>query len=134
MQNKIPLFQIPEPSTASATDAKLCDEVGGIVLRYDYYRDGIAFRSGIRFVKALATRTRAERCCTTWHIENAYDFLIEVTESPWVEELRRHTAPHWRHDQEMHHYMIYLDSVGCFEVVSESYEALSEEVGSWETT
>jgi hypothetical protein len=31
----------------------------------------------------------------------------------------------------MHHFMIYLDSAGCFEVIAESWEVLPEEPGAW---
>jgi hypothetical protein len=131
MFTKSPVFLIPIPSTESVTDPTL--DVFGCapVLRIDYYRDGVAHRSGIQFNKALATRTRTERCCTAWHVESAYDTLVEVLDSPWVVELRDDIANRWKNAQQMHHYMIYLDSAGCFEVVSESYEVLPEGVGSW---
>jgi hypothetical protein len=34
----------------------------------------------------------------------------------------------WRDKWEMHHYMIYLDSAGCFEVIAESWQSLTDEV------
>jgi hypothetical protein len=129
MDNKAELYHMPEPSTSSVTDARLC----GSILYFDYDREGTAYRSGIRFKHVLATRTRAERCCKAWHIE-AYDTLVEVEGSPWVEELRADTAERWRSEWEMHHYMIYLDSAGCFEVIAASWEVLREEVGSWSKT
>ena len=131
MSTKSPVFEIPIPSTESVTDATL--DVSGCapILRFDYYRDGVAHRCGIRFNKALATRTRTERCCTAWHVEVAYDTLVEVSESSWVTELRDEMSDRWKDEQEMHHYMIYLDSAGCFEAIAESYEVLPEEEGSW---
>lgn len=126
MDTKTPLFRLPEPSTASITDARLC----GPVLYFDYDRNGTAYRSGIRFNRVLATRTRAERCCKAWHIE-AYDTLVEVEGSAWVEEMRADTNERWRNEWETHHYMIYLDSAGSFEVIAASWDILPEEVGSW---
>ena len=131
MSVKTPLYEIPMPSTDSVTDATL-EVVGAApILRYDYYRDEAPYKSGIRFNKSLATRTRTERCCTAWHIEGAYDTLVEVAESSWVAELRNDIPDRWKDEQEMHHYMIYLDSAGCFETIAESYEVLPEEEGSW---
>jgi hypothetical protein len=69
-------------------------------------------------------RKRAERCCTAWHIEGAYDTLVEVVDSRWVEEMRVDTAEPFRDKWATHHYMIYLDSVGCFEIIAESWTAL----------
>jgi hypothetical protein len=72
-------------------------------------------------------RKRAERCCTAWNIEGAYDTLVEVEDSPWVVEMRADTQERWRDHWAMHHYMIYLDGVGCFEVIADSWAALAEE-------
>lgn len=122
------LYKVPVPSTSFEGDAYLCANI----IRFQYYRDGVLYRSGIRFAAMPATRTHAERCCKAWQIESAYDTLVEVESSPWVREIRADTSEQWRNKWEMHHYMIYLDSVGCFEVIAESWEALPEEQGAWE--
>lgn len=125
-----PLYEIPLPSTDFEGDATIC----GPVLRFQYYRDGKPYWSGIRFNRVLATRTRAERCCTSWHIRGAYDTLVEVEDSQWVDEMRADTAERWRDEWETHHYLIYLDSAGCFEVIAASWEVLPEEQGLWAKT
>lgn len=127
MNTKHPLFKLPVPSTSFADDPHVCANV----LRYQFYREGVLFRSGLRFITVPATRTRAERCCGVWHIE-AYDTLIEIVDSPWVAEIRADTQELWRERWKMHHYMIYLDSAGCFEFIAESWEVLPEEPGAWE--
>jgi hypothetical protein len=103
----------------------------GCDLRFDYHREGTAFRSGVRFNGVLATRARAERCCTLWHIEGAYDTLVEVEDSAWVKEMRADTTERWRERWEAHHYLIYLDSAGSFEVIADSWEIIPEEGGAW---
>lgn len=122
MNSKKPLYQIPVPSTELEGDASLCNDI----LRFQYYRDGVLHRSGIEFNRVSATRTRAERCCTEWHIEGAYDTLAEVEGSSWLREILSDTQEMWRTKWEMHHYIIYLDSAGCFEVVAESWELVQE--------
>src|SRR5579872_6511870 len=102
MIQKVPLYELPIDSTSLASDATLC----GAVLRIEYYRSNMLHRGGIVFDSIAATRTRAERCCTAWHIEGVYDTLAEVQNSPWVEEIRADTAERWRDEWEMHHYMI----------------------------
>ena len=127
MISKRPLHTIAVPSTSFITEAYW--DGGGMspAIRFGYKKDGIAFRSGIEFHRVLAMRKRAERCCTAWHIEGAYDTLVEVEGSPWVQEMRADTNAQWRDKCETHHYMIYLDSVGCFEAIAESWVALPEE-------
>jgi hypothetical protein len=49
-----------------------------------------------------------------------------IEASAWLAEMRNDTPEStW----EMHHYMIYLDSAGCFEVIAASCEVLPEEAG-----
>jgi hypothetical protein len=93
-------------------------------IRFGYIKDGVKRQDGIQFDGVCATRTRAERCCTVWHIDGAYDTLVEVEVSPWVDEVRGDMVERWRNHWEMHHYMIYLDSAGCFEVIADSWAAL----------
>ena len=76
-------------------------------------------------------RERAERCATAWHIEEAYDTLVQVEGSTWADEIREDTSDHLRDSQKYNHYLIYLDSVGAFEVIADSWSALPEEEGAW---
>lgn len=123
MSSKRPLYQVPVPSTSFVSEAYF--EGQGITpkIRFGYRRDGKDCMGEIRFTRVLAVRTRAERCCTAWHIDGAYDTLVEVDDSAWVEEMRADTAEQWRDKWQMHHYMIYLDSAGCFEIIGESWAA-----------
>jgi hypothetical protein len=128
VNSKKPLYQIPVPSTQLEGDTDFCRGF----LRFQYYRNGVLYRSGIRFNRVSATRTLAERCCTAWHIEGAYDTLVEIERSPWLEDISSNTQKMWRDKWEMHHFMIYLDSAGCFETIADSWEILQEEQGSWQ--
>jgi len=127
------LYQVPVASTDFVADAYY-EQGHPTAIRYYYRRDGANYRSGIQFTRVRSTRTRAESSCTAWHVEGAYDTLVEVVNSTWVQELQLETSEtqasmgeHWK----MHHYMLYLDSVGCFEIIAETWEALPEENGLW---
>jgi hypothetical protein len=50
-----------------------------------------------------------------------------VENSSWVEEMRADTNEQSRDKWAMHHYLIYLDSVGCFEAIAESWSALPDD-------
>src|SRR5665213_1773269 len=132
MSSKKSLYQVPVASTSFTTEAYY-EGRHPWALRYGYHKDAMIYRSGIRFKKLKATRHYVESCCTVWHIE-AYDTLVEVEDSPWVEEIQASTAERQRRlnqKWELHHYMIYLDSVGSYEFIAESWEVLPEEAGSW---
>jgi len=124
MSFKKPLYRVPVPSTSFTTEAYLDGQGISPAIRFGYEKDGVKHQGGIKFSRVSAVRARAERCCTSWHIEGAYDTLVQVEGSPWAEEIRADTTEQWRDKLEMHHYMIYLDSVGCFEVLAESWAAL----------
>jgi hypothetical protein len=130
MSNKVRVFQVPVPSTEFLEDAVLC----GNIIRYEYIKSTEHIKSGIRFFNLKATRTRSQGACTAWHIEEAYDTLIEIEESDWVQEIlidgsdvQARYGVKWS----LKHFMIYLDGCGCMEAVCESWSALPEEAGGW---
>jgi hypothetical protein len=124
MSSNKPLHTVPVPSTSFTTEAYFDGHGITPSIRFGYEKDGATHQGGIKFKGVMAVRTRAESCCKAWHIEGAYDTLVEIESSPWVDEVRADTQEMWRNKWEMHHYMIYLDSVGCFEVIAESWAAL----------
>jgi hypothetical protein len=124
---KVPLEALPTPSTAITSDVELVSDGGSSVLAFDFDRDGVVFHSGIRFVKVRAGRWRAESHCTAWHIEDVYDTVAEIEGSPWVRELEAAQSKGPPTPWTMRHFMLYVDSAGCFEFVAETFEMLPEE-------
>jgi hypothetical protein len=55
-----------------------------------------------------------------WHVEGTFDTVCEVKGSDWVDELSAAAPPEWRNQWVIRHFMIYVDSFGCLEVVAES--------------
>ena len=98
-------------------------------ISFDYDRDGKTFIAGYRFSKVRAVRYRAELYLTEWHIEHAYDALVEVLDSEWISELRDAAPADLRDTWERHHYMLTLDSFGSIEVVAASWSAIPETPG-----
>jgi hypothetical protein len=124
MNTKRQLYTVPVPSTSFNSEAYFSGQGVAPAIRFGYRKDGVNHQGGISFTGVLAARERSERCCKVWHVEGAYDTLVEVDDSTWVEEMRADTQEQWRDKWEMHHYMIYLDSVGCFEIIAESWSVL----------
>jgi hypothetical protein len=124
---KVPLAALPVPSTSFLSDAVFEHPGGEAWLTFEFSRDGVAYRGGLGFARVRAFRFRSEGHCTPWHVAGTYDTLAEVVESPWVRELLAaeptETGGHW----DIHHFMIYIDSAGCYEIGAASWSWLTEE-------
>lgn len=124
---KLPLATLPVPSTSFLSDATFDHPGGDALLRFEFTRDGVAFRGGLRFEKVRAYHFRAEGHCTAWHVADAYDTLVEVQDSAWVRELlAAEPAGAWGR-WAIRHFMIYVDSFGCLEVAAGAWSWLDEE-------
>jgi hypothetical protein len=122
------LFITQVPSTEFTQEASLREgPLGSYEIKYDYKIENLDMTGIIRFHKIVALKKRSECCCTLWHINEVYDTLVEVEKSDWVVDILEHIQPHLQQGREYHHYMIYLDSVGCFEFVASSWETLENE-------
>jgi hypothetical protein len=123
---KVAQADLPLPST-EVDNVNYVDEGGDALLRLEFERDKTQVRLGILFDSVRAYRFRAESHCTEWHVDGVYDTLAEVVDSDWVAELRAAQPEHMHHMFEIHHFMIYLDSSGCYEVAAASWKWLDEE-------
>jgi hypothetical protein len=126
-QLKRPLAEITTPSTAITGSTVLTLAGGGLTLRWEFDRDGFIYRAGLRFGGVRAHRHRAESYCTAWHIEGVYDTVAQIDGSEWVAELTDAQPVDRRGRFPMNHYMIYLDSAGCYEVVGADWALLPDE-------
>ena len=102
-----------------------------MTLRFDYDRDGDAFRSGLRFKGVRAYRFRSDIHCTADLIA-FFDKLVEIRSSEWLVELIAAMPDDLKSSaRSAHHYAIYIDSTGCFEVIASAWEKMKEEMGAW---
>lgn len=101
-------------------------DVGAFILSFEYWRGPQRFRGRVRFDSVRAYRYRTEGHSTAWHMGDTFNAVHEVVGSEWVAELAadEHTGTRW----EMHHFLVYLDDDGCYEVVAQSWSLLPEEV------
>lgn len=126
MQQKVALGEITAVSTAITDGPWLQTGDGGLTLRYEFDRDELLYHGGVAFHGVRAFRKRAESLCTPWHIEGAYDTVAEVRDSEWVAELSA-VRPDQAARFPMTHYMLYLDSYGCLEVVAAQWSLLPDD-------
>jgi hypothetical protein len=120
MTQKLKVLELPSASTAAIGDAELRTDGGDLLLLLDFEDSGQRRSARLRFVKQRAFRKRSEAYCTSWHVKDTFDTVCEVIESDWVQELRSAAQPQWRDRWVMRHFIIYVDSFGCLEVVAES--------------
>lgn len=118
------LYELPVASTA-IPHVHLEFPGAHLDLRFEYRIKGEPRRAGIRFERVRAHRHKAELYCTPDQIEAGYDSLVEVGESPWIRELLTAAPADQRHSWEMHHYLIYFDSNGCYEVIAAGWQLVT---------
>ena len=128
--HKIPVGVLPVAST-SFGEATFHDQIGDALLKFDFSREGVWYRGGISFEAGRSYRFRAESYCTPWHMEGAYDTLVEVMGSPWIAELHEAESEAGSYGPwVLRHFMIYIDRAGCFEVVAAAWAWLPEELAT----
>ncbi|MEZ0579280.1 hypothetical protein [Nocardioides sp. MH1] len=127
---KKPLITLPVASTALEDDPEFVHPGGSAELRIEFERDGVRVRSGLRFSRVRAFRFRAEGHCTSWHVQGAYDTVVEVEPSSWLAELLDAEASETWGRWKIRHFLIYLDGAGAYEVAAEDVSMLAEEAAS----
>lgn len=120
MMQKRKVLELPFASTAVIRGPVLSTEGEDLLLSMEFDDEGKTRSACLRFVKQRAFRKRSETYCTAWHVTDTFDTVCEVQGSDWVQELRSASVPEWRDQWVMRHFMIYVDSFGCIEVVAES--------------
>lgn len=128
--SKRPIGPLSPPPSAFTEDVLFTHSGGNAEIRCTYERNGSMYVGGLLFKRVRAYRFRAEGHCTSWHVEDAYDTLVEVEASDWVAELLaaepRETWGQWN----IRHFLIYIDSAGAYEVAAEDCEWLTEHSAS----
>lgn len=127
IEEKRPLAVLQAASTSFRRGVTFGQRNGFLELAYEYSKDDTWVRGGLRFERAGAYRHRGESRCTLWHVADVYDTLVEVVPSEWVAELDAALEANRGGPREIHHYMIYVDSAGSFEVAAASWSWLPEE-------
>lgn len=123
---KRPIGPLSPPPSAYTESAVFTHPGGDAELRCVYERGGSMYSGGILFHRVRAYRFRAESHCTVWFIDGAYDTLVEVSPSEWVDGLAATAAVSYASAWTIRHFLIYVDGAGAYEVAAESCEWLPE--------
>jgi hypothetical protein len=116
--SRVLLGSIPCPSTEIVGEPEVRVTGTGLALSFVFEDESDArFVAGVEFSGVRAFRKRAESLCNAWHIEDAYDTVVEVMNSGWVAELTADAPDGSKGRFPMRHFLLYLDSFGALEVV-----------------
>lgn len=89
-----------------------------VVLTFDYETDDGYRESSIGFRRVEAFSFTFYECCSPEQV-GAYDKVILVDNSAWLSELRGRKVSD---DGTTQHYRIFLDEVGCYDVIAGEFE------------
>lgn len=93
-----------------------------ILLDYSYPTEKEDFnKARLLFKGGRAYRWTRDSLCTEGMVK-AYDAVVEIPDSQWAAEATRHLRKDSLEsdDLTLHHYMVYFDGGGCYEVLAES--------------
>lgn len=118
------LWEFPVPSTNLCSNVRFVFPGADVWILYEYfdYDDpDIVYNSGIKFYNVQAHRHSNEKFTSS--LLGAYDAIVEINDSDWIEHLTKlnpKIAGFWG----IRHYAIYLDSNGLFEFAASRFEIL----------
>lgn len=116
------LFDLELVSANDSYRVAMSADGRGIVLAYDLEVAPNTFEfHKLVFAGGRAYRWTWVRLCTPDMVE-AYDSVVEVLRSQWVTEAveQLKNDPGEADHLGLHHYMVFLDEDGCYEVLAES--------------
>ena len=125
------LFNIQVPSD-QIDDIFLIFPGGKMELRYNFFKDSIIYKTGFLFNRIQAFKFEADLYPEGWKIDHSYDTLIQVVNSPWIEEMEEGQSEDIIKRRTLNHYLIYFHHFGCYEVVAATWDTLPVEEGTWE--
>jgi len=115
---KIKIKEILFPSTSFVSDPIAREDDEGFSINMEFEGEDSNVVNRVIFERPRAYRKIEAIYCSKWHIEDVYDCVCEVPNSIWVDELKANAPSDLKDAWEMHHFMIYLDSFGCVEVIA----------------
>jgi hypothetical protein len=109
------VWRLPHPSQEceKGPEARLIE--GRLTIRYDFENEAGNYDwADFNFVAVVAFKFLGEELCGEDQFA-ALDRLVEVKNSEWARNA--HETDKFTGDQ-LHHYRVYFDDYGCFEVLS----------------
>lgn len=117
-------------SDSGCGDILITSNVTALVVEFEYRHEGRDFIGGLRFESAACFRFSGERYSEGF-LGDAYDTLIEVCESEWLNKVFGGLDEHDSAASEsMHHYAVFFSNNGYLEVVSENVKQVVAREGT----
>lgn len=112
-----PIAILRYPTTAAVREPRFVMDNDSLVINYflgDPEQQGLCCTQQIRFSNVAAVRSINEPYVETWIWEQAYDQLVILNPSPWLNELTTGSPI----TNKLHHFAIVVDSFGSTEVLA----------------
>ncbi len=112
--NAEPVWTLPHKSQEFNEGPRIRHEMDRLTIAYDFEtEDGSYQWEELSFSGVAAIAFTGAAYCTEDQV-GAYDKLVEVTDRHWARTLEG--MP-----QDVHHYRIYFDDAGCYEVLARAF-------------
>jgi hypothetical protein len=121
------LFELPREWTPPGFTVSFESSEKGDWILFEHRSGGANRRVGIKFYGTRAYRFRTEGNCTEWHTRDVYDALAEILPSEWVTELRNVAAARDTDHFTIHHYLLYVEDTGAYEIAAASWAVVELE-------
>ena len=116
----IKLYQLGAKAIGNTTPKIFLPSGKDVLISYTFPTKENDFTNGeIRFKNVCAYRWTTHMSCSVEMIE-AYDKIVEIDSSEWAKELRELQIEKG-YPVQVHHYRVFFDSEGCYEIVAESF-------------
>ena len=110
----------PSQECEKGPEARLTEST--LTVRYDFENEAGKYEwASFRFEEVSAFEFLREELCGPDQFK-ALDKLVEVRESPWLRKVKERGQLGTR---EVHHFRIYFDDYGCYEVLGVTFSAES---------
>lgn len=123
MNTKTVIHSLPATSGDFSSEPVIELVKGGAIIRFGYFDQARMQRvHQIVFHRVRAVDLLKESHCASWHIEGAFELLVQVDESDWLERLIAQTSDTWAKNLPLNHYMIYFEGLGCFQCIATGWD------------
>jgi hypothetical protein len=110
------LFELPVTASDFTSDVTIIHYRGQTALHFEYYDGEEEKEYRLILHDTYTFRFSTDVCCTTFQIENAYEQMVELAKSEWIESIYAlSNVNEIPIAKNLKHFMIYLPDFGMCE-------------------
>ena len=135
MATLVNIKEISARGFGACSNPRVLTEPASVRIRFVFATEDSDFNEGeVEFRGVSAYRFTGKPLMKDVNLIDAYDRVSEILKSPWVQEaesaIREKDSSRIQHRPgSMHHYALYFDDHGCYELLAEAFEVRLFEQG-----